>query len=80
MLKNHDEPPTILIIDEVDMLITPSENILYEIYGLPYIENANWGLITLCNTLDIASRVKGRIGSRAQGIKDLLFEAYCFFL
>ena len=75
MLKNHDEPPTILIIDEVDMLITPSENILYEIYGLPYIENANWGLITLCNTLDIASRVKGRIGSRAQGIKDLLFEA-----
>ena len=65
-----NRPPTILVIDEVDLLITPNENILYEIYGLPHVEGSKLSLITICNTLDIGTRVKARIQSRASGMRE----------
>lgn len=55
----------IIILDEIDLLITKSQSILYNLYSLPSYENVNLLLITISNSfnLDLDSKIISRIGN-----------------
>lgn len=63
----------ILILDEVDLLKTKDQSILYNIFSLPTYENISILLITISNSfnLDLDSKILSR-----QGNKKLLFTPY----
>lgn len=54
----------IIVIDEVDFLITNNQGILYNIFELPFIDNSKVFMIVISNTLgSFSSKVESRIGN-----------------
>ncbi|KAM0681445.1 Origin recognition complex [Glugoides intestinalis] len=54
----------LIIIDEVDFLITTNQCILYNIFELPFIDNSKVFMIVISNTLgSFSSKVESRIGN-----------------
>lgn len=54
----------LLVIDEVDFLTTKNERLLYNIFELPFLEDAAVMLIVISNTLgSLSSKVESRIGT-----------------
>lgn len=53
----------ILVIDEIDFLLTKNETFLYNLFEMPFLENANIFIIAISNTLGcLSSKVESRIG------------------
>lgn len=53
----------VVFVDEVDFLRTPSEAILYNLFEMPFIEDARVFLIAVSNTLEsLGARLESRVG------------------
>ncbi|KAG2449488.1 hypothetical protein HYH02_005632 [Chlamydomonas schloesseri] len=68
---------TLLIVDEIDVLITKDQAVLYNLFEWPMREGSRLAVIGISNTHDLDSRVLPRIASRLSGSK-LAFNPYNF--
>uniref|UniRef100_A0A914Z6P3 Origin recognition complex subunit 1 n=1 Tax=Panagrolaimus superbus TaxID=310955 RepID=A0A914Z6P3_9BILA len=70
--------PILLVIDELDMLCTKSQDVIYDIFDWASTSEARISVIAIANTLDLPERVlKQRVSSR-MGYNRLIFEPYTF--
>jgi origin recognition complex subunit 1 len=76
-----DDPkrkPIVLVIDELDMLCTKSQDVVYDIFDWASTSEARLSVIAIANTLDLPERVlKQRVSSR-MGYHRLTFQPYNF--
>uniref|UniRef100_A0AC35FIB7 Origin recognition complex subunit 1 n=1 Tax=Panagrolaimus sp. PS1159 TaxID=55785 RepID=A0AC35FIB7_9BILA len=68
--------PILLVVDELDMLCTKSQDVVYDIFDWASTEEARFSVIAIANTLDLPERVlKQRVSSR-MGYTRLTFQPY----
>lgn len=67
--------PIVLLLDELDALITKKQTLLYNLFNWPAAENARLIIIAIANTMDLPERFLGKIRSRI-GEKRLVYQPY----
>ncbi|KAG8389011.1 hypothetical protein BUALT_Bualt02G0185000 [Buddleja alternifolia] len=70
-----DTKPCILLIDELDLLVTRNQSVLYNILDWPTKPNSKLIVIGIANTMDLPEKLLPRISSR-MGIQRLCFGPY----
>lgn len=65
----------VLLVDELDYLITKDQSVLYNLFEWPQRKNANLIVISVANTLDLPEKFLARISSRI-GNTRLVFTPY----
>ncbi|PWA82590.1 origin of replication complex 1B [Artemisia annua] len=73
--SKHDDRPCILLIDELDLLVTRSQSVLYNILDWPTKPDSKLIVIGIANTMDLPEKLLPRISSR-MGIQRLCFAPY----
>ncbi|KAB1227670.1 Origin recognition complex subunit 1 [Morella rubra] len=72
---NKDDRPCILLIDELDLLVTRNQSVLYNILDWPTKPHSKLIVIGIANTMDLPEKLLPRISSR-MGIQRLCFGPY----
>ncbi|XP_065866888.1 origin of replication complex subunit 1B-like [Euphorbia lathyris] len=72
---NDDNRPCILLIDELDLLVTRNQSVLYNILDWPTRPHSQLIVIGIANTMDLPEKLLPRISSRL-GIQRLCFGPY----
>jgi len=62
--KGSDGRVTVLIVDELDLLVTQRQDVLYNIFDWPTHKKSRLVVIGIANTLDVPERMLPRIASR----------------
>ncbi|GFY98911.1 origin of replication complex 1B [Actinidia rufa] len=70
-----DNRPCILLIDELDLLVTRNQSVLYNILDWPTKPHSKLVVIGIANTMDLPEKLLPRISSR-MGIQRLCFGPY----
>ncbi|XP_030453604.1 origin of replication complex subunit 1B-like [Syzygium oleosum] len=70
-----DDRPCILLIDELDLLLTRNQSVLYNILDWPTKAHSKLIVIGIANTMDLPEKLLPRISSR-MGIQRLCFGPY----
>ncbi|XP_075095748.1 origin of replication complex subunit 1B [Nicotiana tabacum] len=73
--SKEDNRPCILLIDELDLLVTRNQAVLYNILDWPTKPNSKLIVIGIANTMDLPEKLLPRISSR-MGIQRLCFGPY----
>ncbi|XP_055021289.1 origin recognition complex subunit 1 isoform X1 [Boleophthalmus pectinirostris] len=69
---------TVLLVDELDLLWTRKQNVLYNLFDWPTRRHARLVVLTIANTMDLPERVLlNRVSSRL-GLTRLSFQPYSF--
>ncbi|KAK6925639.1 Zinc finger, PHD-finger [Dillenia turbinata] len=71
----HDNQPCILLIDELDLLVTRNQSVLYNLLDWPTRPQSKLIVIGIANTMDLPEKLLPRISSR-MGIQRLCFGPY----
>ncbi|WCJ36901.1 origin recognition complex 1 [Euphorbia peplus] len=74
-IGNDDNRPCILLIDELDLLVTRNQSVLYNILDWPTKPHSQLIVIGIANTMDLPEKLLPRISSR-MGIQRLCFGPY----
>jgi origin recognition complex subunit 1 len=65
LFSGSGRPPnsrlTVLLIDEIDMLISRDQSVLYNVFGWPQQPGARLVVIGIANTLDLPERLLPKI-------------------
>lgn len=73
---NSKRPMTLLLVDELDLLCTKRQDVVYNLLDWPTKSSAKLVVITIANTMDLPERVlMGRVTSRL-GLTRLTFQPY----
>ncbi|XP_024926245.1 origin of replication complex subunit 1-like isoform X2 [Ziziphus jujuba] len=73
--REEDNRPCILLIDELDLLVTRNQSVLYNILDWPTKPHSKLVIIGIANTMDLPEKLLPRISSR-MGIQRLCFGPY----
>lgn len=73
--SKEDNRPCILLIDELDLLVTRNQAVLYNILDWPTKPHSKLIVIGIANTMDLPEKLLPRISSR-MGIQRLCFGPY----
>jgi origin recognition complex subunit 1 len=74
--KNQQQKPvTILLVDEMDQLVTRSQSVLYNIFEWPMHRDSCLSVIGIANTIDLPERFLPRVLSRL-GLQRVAFQPY----
>lgn len=74
-IGRDDDRPCILLIDELDLLLTRNQSVLYNILDWPTKPHSKLIVIGIANTMDLPEKLLPRISSR-MGIQRLCFGPY----
>ncbi|XP_019098563.1 PREDICTED: origin of replication complex subunit 1B-like, partial [Camelina sativa] len=74
-IGKEDDKPCILLIDELDLLVTRNQSVLYNILDWPTKPNSKLIVLGIANTMDLPEKLLPRISSR-MGIQRLCFGPY----
>ncbi|KAF5447808.1 hypothetical protein F2P56_033330 [Juglans regia] len=74
-IGKEDDRPCILLIDELDLLVTRNQSVLYNILDWPTKPHSKLIVIGIANTMDLPEKLLPRISSR-MGIQRLCFGPY----
>ncbi|KAM1256124.1 hypothetical protein ACFX1Q_030280 [Malus domestica] len=74
-IGKEDDKPCILLIDELDLLLTRNQSVLYNILDWPTKPHSKLVVIGIANTMDLPEKLLPRISSR-MGIQRLCFGPY----
>ncbi|XP_049810409.1 origin recognition complex subunit 1 [Schistocerca nitens] len=70
--------PTVLLVDELDMLCTRRQDVIYNMLEWPSVTGCRLIVITIANTMDLPERLlMGRVTSRL-GLTRLTFQPYTY--
>ncbi|KAJ3343122.1 Origin recognition complex, subunit 1 [Gonapodya sp. JEL0774] len=73
-----DMEPIVVVMDELDLLVTPKQNVIYSFFDWPNRPNSNLIVVAIANTMDLPERLlTNRISSRL-GLKRMNFQPYTF--
>ncbi|KAI3863961.1 hypothetical protein MKW98_031553 [Papaver atlanticum] len=75
--KAHNSQPCVLLIDELDLLVTRNQSVLYNILDWPTKPHSKLVVIGIANTMDLPEKLLPRISSR-MGIQRLCFSPYTY--
>ncbi|KAJ7557482.1 hypothetical protein O6H91_05G128300 [Diphasiastrum complanatum] len=70
-----DGRPCILLVDELDLLVTRNQSVLYNIFDWPTRAHSRLIVIGIANTIDLPERLLPRIASR-MGLQRISFSPY----
>merc|ERR1712151_602924 len=73
--QKDEDPVVVLLIDEVDCLMTANQAILYKVFDWLGMPNARLVLAAISNTMDLPERLLPRVASRFH-IERVDFEPY----
>ncbi|KAH7405180.1 hypothetical protein KP509_15G059900 [Ceratopteris richardii] len=73
--KRTDMRPCILFIDELDLLVTRNQSVLYNVFDWPTRPHSRLFVIAIANTIDLPERLLPRIASR-MGLQRVSFSPY----
>uniref|UniRef100_A0A914H397 Origin recognition complex subunit 1 n=1 Tax=Globodera rostochiensis TaxID=31243 RepID=A0A914H397_GLORO len=73
--KVYQRKPIVVLVDEVDMLHTRREDVLYTVFNWASLEQSRFCVVAISNTLDLAEKFSQRIRSR-MGTERLIFQPY----
>jgi len=65
----------VVLIDELDALITKKQTLLYNLFDWPCHQNSKLLVISIANTMDLPERMQVKISSRI-GNNRLVYEPY----
>jgi origin recognition complex subunit 1 len=65
----------VLLVDELDHLVTRKQTVLYNLFDWPTRPNSNLVVIGIANTMDLDERLLKRIASRL-GLTKIQFKPY----
>ncbi|KAJ3194080.1 Origin recognition complex, subunit 1 [Irineochytrium annulatum] len=68
--------PIILILDELDLLMTKSQSVIYNFFDWPRSPNSNLAVIAIANTMDLPERMFAQKVNSRVGTKRVTFDAY----
>lgn len=71
----EDNHPCVLLIDELDILVTKNQSVLYNLLDWPTKPHAKLVVIGIANTMDLPEKLLPRISSR-MGVQRLCFGPY----
>lgn len=72
-----DTQPSVVLMDELDQLVTPKQDVIYNFFNWPTLLDSKIVVIAVANTMDLPERVMtGRVRSR---LGAYLFFCPCFF-
>ncbi|KAI6171977.1 ATPase domain containing protein [Aphelenchoides besseyi] len=73
---DRTRPPIVLLVDELDFLLTKTQSVIYDIYEWASSPNARVAVIGISNTVDLATRtMEPKIQSR-MGTNTIQFQPY----
>lgn len=83
--RRMEDPVVVLLIDEVDCLVTPTQAVLYKLFDWLGMPNARLVVAAISNTMDLPERLLPRVASRfyiervdfAPYSKSQLYEILC---
>ncbi|KAH9329417.1 hypothetical protein KI387_001525, partial [Taxus chinensis] len=75
--SKDDCQPCILLIDELDLLVTRNQSVLYNIFDWPTRAHSRLIVIGIANTMDLPEKLLPRIASR-MGMQRLCFGPYTY--
>eukprot|EP00250_Pteridium_aquilinum_P007910 c17528_g1_i1 orf=675-3434(-) len=73
--RRVDARPCILFIDELDLLVTRNQSVLYNVFDWPTRPHSRLFVIGIANTIDLPERLLPRIASR-MGLQRVSFSPY----
>ncbi|KAL3142669.1 hypothetical protein ABBQ38_002975 [Trebouxia sp. C0009 RCD-2024] len=66
---------TVLLVDEMDLLVTKKQTVLYNLFEWPMRKSSRLAVIGVANTMDLPERLLPRIASRL-GSRRVVFQPY----
>jgi len=72
---NPDNKVTVLLLDELDYLLTRNENVIYTLFDWPTRQHARLVVVGIANTMDLIEKLTPRVQSRL-GLKRIKFGPY----
>ena len=69
------EKMRVILVDELDALITKKQTLLYNLFDWPCHQNSRLLVIAIANTMDLPERMQSKISSRI-GNNRLVYEPY----
>lgn len=73
--RRHSRVYCLVVVDELDMLVTKKQDVLYNLFDWSSKEDSKFIIIGIANTLDLPQRFLPRVSSRI-GMRQLTFPAY----
>jgi Cdc6-like AAA superfamily ATPase len=74
---NEDRKVTVCLVDEMDYLMTRSEEVVYNFFNWPLLKGAFLVVIGIANIMDLPERLTTRVASRVNVTMDrMVFKAY----
>jgi len=73
--RSRGEETIVLLIDEIDSLVTKGQVLLYQLFDWLSLPNARLALVSIANTMDLPERLLPRIASRL-AVVPVKFAAY----
>lgn len=73
--KSHDGSPLVLLVDELDYLVTKKQTVLYNIFEWPTRPSSKLIVIGISNTMDLPERMLPKVQSRL-GLERVGFQPY----
>lgn len=61
LIKKTADRVRLLLIDELDALITPKQTLLYNLFEWPCNQNSRLLVISIANTMDLPERLQSKI-------------------
>jgi len=77
--KKDGRPYFIIVIDELDYLVTKSHDVIYELFNWPQQSGSRLLVIGIANTIDIKSKLPHKVGSRIKDTECIVFQPYNHF-
>ncbi len=74
-VKKACETMRVVLIDELDALMTTKQTLMYNLFDWPCHANSNLLVVSIANTMDLPERMQNKISSRI-GNNRLVYEPY----
>lgn len=75
---SRDRDPVILLVDELDLLWTRKQHVLYNLFDWPTRRHARLVVLAIANTMDLPERIMMKRVSSRLGLTRLTFQPYTF--
>lgn len=77
-VDDPDRKPLIVLMDELDQIVTKKQNVMYNFFNWPTYANSKLIVIAVANTMDLPERVLSNKISSRLGLRRIQFIGYTF--
>ncbi|KAG5518465.1 hypothetical protein PMAC_002860 [Pneumocystis sp. 'macacae'] len=77
-LPNPHRVPCVVLIDELDQLVTKDQKVMYNMFNWPTLQHSRLIIIAVANTMDLPERILSNKISSRLGLTRISFSGYTF--